>query len=775
MKAVILAGGAGTRLQPLTTELPKPMVSLFGKPVLEHILLLLRKNGVEEAAITLHYLPEAVTGYFGDGSSWGMHLEYFYEKEPLGTAGGVRACRDFLGQEDFIVISGDCVCDFDLADCARLHRERHAEATLLLHRVAEPLEYGLVRTDEQGRVTAFVEKPGWGQVFTDQVNTGVYLLSPAVLDRVPEGRCFDFSKDLFPQLLRDKRPLYGQVPRGYWRDMGECGTYLQTVVDALDGKVILDLGLPQRRDGVWSAEPLDESVEITAPCWIGPEVQLGPWSKIGPHTVLERGATVGRESVLRRTVVMGAAVGAESQLEGAILCPNARVGDGCSLYPGAVVGAQATVGDHAVLRPQVRIWPGLQVKPGSRLTASLVSGPGPGGLVFDDDGLMRGRIGGDLGPELVMDLGSAMAEESGQVAVGWSGGPGAEALALAAAAGVTAAGGWVVDHDGASPAAASWMGEFYGITGGLFLEQREEQLNLYCFGPQGQLLPRDRQRKLESNLLRRSLRRPPAQRMGGRRTLANVSESYLAAAVQAAGPTRSARPAGPVKAPVPDAMTVAVIESDGELLAAGLEWLGCQVPRSVEQKVPAFAARQGGRALAVWTEEGHELSREEVLLLTCLALADAGERQIHLPPEAPAAAERLIRSLDGQVERGSWTGRQRCLGDALFAACLIVRQMQSTGQSLTQLVRQLPGCQVQRRVVPLRGGRSAVMGALSKRFPDARRMEHGMRVDLEGGSVWVAPAGNQEALRLAAEGPEAEIARELCDFMAREASQWDCL
>lgn len=766
MKAVILAGGAGTRLQPLTTELPKPMVSLFGKPVLEHILLLLRKNGVKEAAITLHYLPEAVTGYFGDGSDWGMHLEYFYEKEPLGTAGGVRACRDFLGQEDFIVISGDCVCDFDLADCARLHRERHAEATLLLHRVAEPLEYGLVRTDEEGRVTAFVEKPGWGQVFTDQVNTGVYLLSPTVLERVPEGRSFDFSKDLFPQLLRDKRPLYGQVPRGYWRDMGECGTYLQTVVDALDGKVILDLGLPQRRDGVWSAEPLEESVEIAAPCWIGPEVQLGPWSKLGPHTVLERGATVGRESVLRRTVVMGAAVGAESQLEGAILCPNARVGDGCSLYPGAVVGAEASVGDHAVLRPQVRIWPGLQVKPGSRLTASLVSGAGPGSLVFDDDGVIRGLIGSDLGPELILDLGSALAEESAQVAVGWSGGAGAEALALAAVAGVTAAGGWVVDHDGASPAAAAWLGEFYGVSGGLFLEQREERLNLYCFGPQGQLLPRDRQRKLESSLLRRSLRRPPAQRMGGRRTLGSVSESYLAAAVQAAG-AGNAGGAHPV--------TAAVVETEGALLAASLEWLGCQVLQNAEAGVPAFAARQGGRELAVWTEEGKELSREEVLLLTCLALADAGERQIHLPPEAPAAAERLIQSLGGQVVQGPWTGRQRCLGDALFAVCLIVRQMQSTGQPLKELVRQLPGCQVQRRVIPLRGGRSAVMGALSKRFPDARRMEHGMRVDLEGGSVWVAPAGKREALRLAAEGPREEIARELCDFMAQEARQWDCL
>ena len=167
---------------------------------------------------------------------------------------------------------------------------------------------------------------------------------------------------------------------------------------------------------------------------------------------------MGRESVLRRTVVMGASVGTESQLEGAILCPNAKVGDGCSLYPGAVVGAEAMVGDHSVLRPQVRIWPGLQVKAGSRLTASLVSGPGPGGITFGDDGVIRGIIGGDLGPELLMDLGSALAE-SGQVAVGWSGGAGAEALALAAAAGVTASGAWVIDHDGISPAAAATMPE----------------------------------------------------------------------------------------------------------------------------------------------------------------------------------------------------------------------------------------------------------------------------------------------------------------------------
>ena len=764
MKAVILAGGAGTRLQPLTTELPKPMVSLFGKPVLEHILLLLRRHGITQAAITLHYLPEAVTGYFGDGGDWGMDLRYFYEKEPLGTAGGVRACRDFLGEEDFLVISGDCVCDFDLTACARLHRERRAEATLLLHRVAEPLEYGLVRTDERGRVTAFVEKPGWGQVFTDQANTGVYLLSPAVLDRVPEGRPFDFSRDLFPRLLREDRPLYGHVPEGYWRDMGACDAYLQTAADALDGKVVLELGLPQRRDGIWSAEPLDETLDLTPPCWLGPGVRLDPWCRVGPHAVLEQGSTVGRESLLRRTVVMGASVGGESKLEGAILCPNARVGDGCGLYPGAVVGAGASVGDHAVLRPQVRVWPGLTVRPGARLTASLVHGPGPGGLTFDENGLIRGRMGETITPELVLDLGSALSGEGGPVALGWCGGAGAEALVTAAAAGIAAAGGWAVEQDGACPAAAAWAGEFYQLPAGLFLAQSGEELTLFCFGPEGALLPRTRQRTLESALLRRSLPRPPARRMGGRTLLTCVEESYLSAAIQAAGPALR-----------PDPVTAAVLRSGGDLLARGLERMGCPVRRSETPGAPAFAAERGGTALSLWTEDGRLRSREETLLLTCLALLEAGQTRIALPPDAPFAAERLITQRGGQVVRAPWTGVQRALGDALFAACLLVRTVQRTGKTLAQLADPLPGCRIRRQEVPLQSGRSAVMGALSRRFPDARRTEQGMRVCLEGGSVWVAPAGDREALRLAAEGPEAEIAAELCDFMAREAARMDSL
>ena len=764
MKAVILAGGAGTRLQPLTTELPKPMVSLLGRPVLEHILLLLRRHQVTEAAVTLHYHPEAITGYFGDGSAWGMHLHYFYEDTPLGTAGGVRACRDFLGQEDFLVISGDCVSDFDLTDCYRLHRQRQAEATLLLHRVAEPLEYGLVRTDQEGRVLAFVEKPGWGQVFTDQVNTGIYLLAPSVLDLVPEGEPFDFSKNLFPELLRQKRALYGQVPAGYWRDMGECGSYLQTVEDALEGRVKLDMTLPQQSTGVWSAEPVPDSVEVLAPCWIGSDVTLAPWSNIGPHTVLEPGSTVGRGCRLRRTVVMGASVGAESQVEGAILCPHAKIGEGCFLYPGSVVGADAWLGDHATLRPQVRLWPGLHIQPGSRVTSTQVHGPGPGSLHFDNYGVIHGVIGGDVDTEQVMDLGSALAS-MGQVALGHCGGAGAEALALAAAAGVTAAGGWVIRHDGTTPAAANWLCDYYGLSGGLFLEQQGEQLTLYPVAAGGQPLEREAQRKLENDLLRRNFRRPPATEMGGETQLTSVMESYLAAAVQSAG----------VAGSYPCTLAV---EPGQTLLKQGLRWLGCQLAERDVVGVPAMALASGGRELLIWTEDGERRSREEVLLLACAALLDSGQRNLYLPPEAPAAIERLARDRGGTVQRmesGAPTGCQRSLRDGLFAACQIVRYVQRTGETLSQLFRRLPGCQVQRRVVPLHTSRSAVMGAISRQYPDAQRMKQGMRLDLKDGSVWIAPANDREALRVVTEGARAETALELCDFITNEAGKWDAL
>lgn len=241
MKAVILAGGLGTRLRPVTGEHPKPMVPLLGKPMMEHIVALLRENGFTQICAALHYRAGEIMAHFGDGRRFGVNMEYRIETENLGTAGSVRNCRDFFGEEDFLVISGDAACDFKLTELMQAHRQKGAAATIALSSQRLPLRYGLAVTDAQGRIRSFIEKPEWPRVVTDLVNTGIYVLSPRALDYVPEGGC-DFGKELFPTLLREGEALYGVEMEGYWRDIGTPQDYYRCCADALDGRLRLEPG-----------------------------------------------------------------------------------------------------------------------------------------------------------------------------------------------------------------------------------------------------------------------------------------------------------------------------------------------------------------------------------------------------------------------------------------------------------------------------------------------------------------------------------------------------
>lgn len=241
MKAIIMAGGQGTRLRPVTGQRPKPMVPLLGRPLMEHILLLLKKHGFTDICATLRYRAGDITDYFGDGSAWGVRLCYRVEESPLGTAGGVKNCADFCAGEDVLVISGDAACDFDLTALMERHRHGGAAVTLALYRHPEPLRYGLAVTDEGDLVRAFVEKPPWSRVVTDLVNTGIYVLSPRVLEAIPSGQPCDFGKDLFPALLSRGELLQGVPMEGYWCDVGTPLSYYQCCVDALEGRLQLDL------------------------------------------------------------------------------------------------------------------------------------------------------------------------------------------------------------------------------------------------------------------------------------------------------------------------------------------------------------------------------------------------------------------------------------------------------------------------------------------------------------------------------------------------------
>lgn len=236
MKAVIMAGGMGTRLRPITCNIPKPMVPLIHKPVMEYSIELLRKYGITQIAVTVHYLPEVIKEYFIDGEKYGVQLYYFDEITPLGTAGSIKNAEKFL-DERFIVISGDGLTDFDLRKGVQFHEEKQALATIFMKEVDSPENFGVIKTNRNGEVVRFYEKPNKKKLFSNMVNTGIYVLEPEIFHYLPKDIPIDFSKNVFPKLLREKKPLYGFHAEGYWSDVGCLSSYRQTQFDMLNKKV----------------------------------------------------------------------------------------------------------------------------------------------------------------------------------------------------------------------------------------------------------------------------------------------------------------------------------------------------------------------------------------------------------------------------------------------------------------------------------------------------------------------------------------------------------
>jgi mannose-1-phosphate guanylyltransferase/phosphomannomutase len=241
MKAVVMAGGEGTRLRPLTTNRPKPLVPVLGKPIAQHILEHLKRAGVDEVILTLYYLGDEIRSYFGDGSELGLKLVYSVEESPLGTAGSVKQAEDHLKDDTFIIVSGDALTDIDIEKALASHRANGAEATIVLQRVPNPLEFGVVLTEPDGRIQRFLEKPSWGEVFSDTVNTGMYILEPSVFNLMEHAKAYDWSSDIFPEILASGRKIYGHTMEEYWCDVGSLDQYRIAQYEMLDGQTTLPI------------------------------------------------------------------------------------------------------------------------------------------------------------------------------------------------------------------------------------------------------------------------------------------------------------------------------------------------------------------------------------------------------------------------------------------------------------------------------------------------------------------------------------------------------
>ncbi|MFH1074621.1 MAG: mannose-1-phosphate guanyltransferase [Candidatus Firestonebacteria bacterium] len=410
MKSVILAGGFGTRLRPLTCNIPKPVVTVANKPMMEHIVDLLKKHGITEMISALYFQPESISDYFRDGSDFGIKMDYIKTESELGTAGCVKYAAKYI-DGTFIVMSGDVLTDFDLTKAVEFHKKRKSLATMVLTRVDNPLAFGVVITDKSGKIVRFLEKPSWGEVFSDTVNTGIYILEKEVLDLIPAEREFDFSKNLFPFMLSEKMPLFGYIAKGYWKDVGSLSEYRISHYDVMDGKV--EVIIPGKKTnkvgkGIWidSDAHLHPTAMLKNPVIIGKNVQIKANviienSTIGDNCIIEEGAKITNSVLWSGSIIRQDATVFES-----VLCRSVETGKKAVIHTNCVIGDNCNIGDEAVLKANVKLWPHKNVENGAILSTSLIWGDKWSRTIFSEYGVI-GLANIEISPEFSAKLGAA--------------------------------------------------------------------------------------------------------------------------------------------------------------------------------------------------------------------------------------------------------------------------------------------------------------------------------------------------------------------------------
>jgi mannose-1-phosphate guanylyltransferase/phosphomannomutase len=411
MKAVVMAGGEGTRLRPTTANQPKPLLPVVNKPIMEHVLRLLRRHGFGETVVTVQFLAALIRNYFGDGEELGMTLRYATEHTPLGTAGSVRNAAEVLAGEPFLVISGDALTDIDLTDMVKFHRQRGAAVTIGLKSVSDPLEFGIVITGADGRIERFLEKPTWGQVFSDTVNTGIYVMEPDVLCSVAAGEVVDWSADVFPALLAAGAPLFGYVTDGYWEDVGTHESYLRAQADVLNRKVDVDIDAFEVSPGVWIGEGAEVHPDavLKGPLFIGDYAKVEAGAELREYTVLGNNVVVKGRAFLHRAVVHdNVFLGPQTALRGCVIGKNTDVMRAARIEEGAVVGDECVVEEEAFLSAGVKVYPFKTIEAGAVVNTSVIWESRGSNALFGPRGV-SGIVNVEITPEHAVRLASAYA------------------------------------------------------------------------------------------------------------------------------------------------------------------------------------------------------------------------------------------------------------------------------------------------------------------------------------------------------------------------------
>jgi mannose-1-phosphate guanylyltransferase / phosphomannomutase len=828
MKAVVMAGGEGSRLRPITANVPKPLVPICNQPIMEHIVTLLRRHGITDVVATLHFLADEIQAHFGDGAAFDVSMSYSIEDVPLGTAGSVKRAEDQLADGTFLIVSGDALTDCDLTKAIEFHRAKGSMATLILYRVPNPLEFGVVITDDENRIVRFLEKPSWSEVFSDTVNTGMYILEPEIFEYMEPDRRYDWSGDIFPQLLRDGKPMFGYVMEEYWTDVGSLTQYREAQEHLLAGRLNLPVCGETGGSGVHIGQDsvIDDGVTLVPPVCIGRNCRIKRGARIGPYTVLGDNGFIEEDANVERSVVWDSTyIGPNVRIHSAIVGSRATIKRDSVIREDAVIGDRCLIDVGCTIRPRIKVWPDKIIERGSVVTMSLVWGNKWRGNLFRDLGV-AGLSNIEITPDFACRLGSAFGSclpSRSKVVTSRDSTRSSRMIKRAIIASLLSVGCDVLDLRSAPVPIARHFIKASGAAGAVNTRKLPGNARVTLvelLDARGAYLPRNIERKVETAFFREDFKRTDPDELGVIEFASRAIEEYQADFFRLLD--LGERPKR-LRVVVDYGYSALAAYYPAMLARLGVESISLNgfneaklAPRSqsevrshvenLKRIVGQLSYDMGvlitdeGERLTVVDEQGDELAGNALLATLCTLVAKTHpEASIALSVTAPTRLEETLQamgatiirtkadvrsmmssSLDAGVafagdDHGGFIFPEMHPGfDASFSFASLITMLQASGLNLSEVSRELPAFQLAYEQVRCPWeAKGLVMRRISEEIRDGKHVElvDGIKIYDEHSWVLVLPDAVEPLFHVYAESPAEEESRALVGSYVKKIEQ----
>lgn len=796
MKALILAGGEGTRLRPLTCDRPKPMLRVMGRPVLERCVGLLRESGLTDIGMALSYMPACVREYFGDGERFGVKITYFIEDLPLGTAGAVKNAASLADGSGLLVMSGSALTDMDPGELIRFHESRGAMASLALTRSGPDPGHDTAATAADGRITRLAESPDWGLAASSQTCAGMYVLAPELLSYIPDGVPSDLMRDLFPALLGDKKGIYGLELKGYWRELGDLSAYRRCHEDILDGKV----RFPLPKDGgngifLEDGAVIEQGAAVRPPVYIGSGSAVRRGARLEPYSVLGRKVTVRSGAGIKRAVVLdNCRIEENAQLRGAVVDDGAVLGRGSAVYEQAVIGRHSAVGENCAVKPGVRIWPQKELPADRVQRTNLIWGSCGGGRIWNRTGIF-GELGVEITPETMTRLGAAMGTLAGcdRLAASDSGSPAASMLKSAFIGGVLSTGARLFDF-GEQPLPVTRSGvRFHRLCAGaainVYSHGGADYGEIRLIGPGGADPSADFMSDLRGSFEREDFSRSGGDSIHEAEYLFEYKLFYLKNLINS---TKKQSLNYNLLIGGGSPWAERLLQSAGNDLSCHVDVLSGDDARSLAEKVPAEGADLGAviepscQELTLIDGTGRIVDRDTYTLLTAMIVMQSHKNaRIFVPVSAPSGVEELAVRHGAQVVRTKnsppelmaeltkssdpMLHDQFIYGfDAVGALIKLMDFMKSENATLAGLLQRLPETHMVHTGVDCEKTAEAMERLCRLHSDQQPDLTDGIKLSFDRGWVLILPSETASAISVISQGYCEEYARELADMCVDE-------